>query len=176
VSETDKARKTRRRRFRLLLNDAFAFVRSVEVNRALQGVGWEELMSEQIARNGDTESSNKRKHNPYSYDPLGTKISGEVAPTVETYGPDGNFISGTNIANPTKMDRVFALQSEIEGAVTTLMNTDPDFLVDSKDKAAEESEAPLPDQASDDDYTAQLRSEGYSDAQIVEILLFENGQ
>ena len=176
MTDAPRDAKTRRRRFRLLLNDALAFVRSVEVNRALQGIGWEELMNEQIQRNGESSTSAEKQYNPYSHDPLGTPVSGEVAPKVESYGPAGNYVSGTNEANPTKFDRILALEAEIEGAVLNIMNTDPEFMADPQERADEDASAPLPEELTDDELVNRWRSEGMTDAQIEEALLAERGQ
>jgi hypothetical protein len=125
----------KQRRFRLLINDAFALVRSLEIRRALEAAGWEELIQEQITRNGDTQRSRDALYNPYAFNPDEQAPIGGAAPPVEEQGAQGhgNYLSGTAINNPTKMDRLVALEAEISEAVDDIKNTPPDEFLTSKE-------------------------------------------
>ena len=99
------------RRIREILSDAYAFVRSAESNAALATVTLEELMGDQINRNGDTAKSSANQFNPYSFEadkdlPAGTE------PTERA-----NFLGGSDTQRPTKLDQILAIQSELSGVI-----------------------------------------------------------
>lgn len=96
---------------RRTLGDAYAFVRSQEANKAIQSVTMVQLLREQIDRNGDTERSNASQFNPYSYDP------DKIEPATRRPLARANFLSGTDTGNPTKLDRVLAIQNTISDLV-----------------------------------------------------------
>jgi hypothetical protein len=93
---------------RRALADAYSFVRSQEVNKAIQAVTMVQLLREQIDRNGDTKKSNARQFSPYTFDP------NRVSPASERPLARANYLSGSDTNNPTKLDRVLAIRSIIE--------------------------------------------------------------
>jgi hypothetical protein len=110
--------KAENRRLRAILNDAFAFVRGYEATETIAQVTLEDLIAEQVARNGSSEASNKEKYNPYAIPTAEEdEANSGTTPEVEDYQTTGVFVSGTEISNPTKMDRLVALSNEIEAAV-----------------------------------------------------------
>jgi len=111
------AEKAENKRLRAILNDAFAFVRAYEATANLAQVSLEDLMAEQLARNGSSEASDKAKYNPYAIPVVEEDgSSSESTPEVSDYQTTGVFVSGTEMTNPTKMDRLLALKNEIEAA------------------------------------------------------------
>lgn len=124
------------RKIRAILGDAYTFVRSMEANRDLESVTMEELMEEQILRNGERDASNMREFNPYTYESGGETPAGQDPPRI------GNFISGTDAQNPTKLDRVEALGSVISGTVSSLKQTEPEDIADVEDYIDAEDEIP----------------------------------
>jgi len=105
------------RKLRAVLADAFAFVRSVESNRALQTVTLDQLINDQIRRNGDTSRSNAAQYNPYSHDPEKVEAASAEPPK------RGNFLGGADTERPTKLDRILALKEEIGATVEEVKKT-----------------------------------------------------
>jgi hypothetical protein len=119
-------------RLRLVLNDAFAFVRSAELNKELSSVTIEDLMSELIARNGESDKSKSGEYNPYSTGGEET-VASEDTPETQTPVDPGNYITGTEALNPTKMDRLMALKDEIADTVAAVKAYDPSEIADAED-------------------------------------------
>jgi hypothetical protein len=107
------------RRLRAVLSDAYAFVRSAEANQALATVTLEELMGDQIKRNGDSDESSAHQYNPYAYDPDKKAPAGE--------GPEAraNFLGGSDTNRPTKLDRLLAIQNELSAVIEDIRKTSP---------------------------------------------------
>lgn len=93
-----------------VIADAFTFVRSSEANAALATVTIEELIGDQIKRNGETDESNSNQFTPYSYDPDAESPAGEGAPRA-------NFAGGSDTGRPTKLDFILAIQSELSAVI-----------------------------------------------------------
>lgn len=121
------------RRIRETIGSVYAFVRSREANRALASVTFEQLIAEQIARNGETESLNKNATSD-SATPEGTQ------PATQTPINTTNFVSGTDINIPSKIEQLDALQSELEGLVEVIKQLDPDELRDPVQEDEESSD------------------------------------
>jgi hypothetical protein len=94
----------------------------MEVNSAFATVTIEELMGDQIRRNGESKTSNASQYNPYSYDETKTKPVGKEPPKRV------NFLGGSDTYRPTKLDRILAIQNEISTAITELKKTKPEDL------------------------------------------------
>lgn len=112
AEETPKPLKTQK--IRRIIGDLFTFVRSQEANQAVQAVTIEQLLQAQIKRNGDQESSNARQYNPYSHTP------GEEQPASDQPLARANFLGGSDVTLPTKLDRVLALRNEVKDLVKTV--------------------------------------------------------
>ena len=95
------------KRLRAIVSDAFAFVRSEEANKAFATVTIEDLMEDQIKRNGESDKSNSAQYNPYSYD-ANSALPDGIEP-----GARANYVGGSDTQRPTKRDRVLAIQAEI---------------------------------------------------------------
>lgn len=115
---------TKVKKARLLVGDAFSFVKSMEANKALAEVTLDDLLVELIKRNGESSKSNENRYNPYSYTAGANKPS-EMT-TVSEYGPAGNPISGTPFNNPTKLDRLLALKQEVRATIADIKKEAPD--------------------------------------------------
>lgn len=98
------------RRILEVISDAFSFVRSAEANAALATVTLEELINDQILRNGETEKSNANQFTPYNYEPSKEAPEGESAPRA-------NFASGVDSTRPTKIDFITAVQNELSAVI-----------------------------------------------------------
>ena len=93
------------------LSDMYTFVRRSEVNRAVQAVTFTQLLREQLNRNGDNARSNKSQYDPYQFRP--------DAPEPATREPlsRANFLSGSDTNQPTKLDRILAIENNITALV-----------------------------------------------------------
>lgn len=121
VASREEERKYRKARE--LLSDAFTFVRSMEANKAMSEVTLDDLLMELIDRNGESSKSAQKKYNPYAYNEKAAEPMS--MPTVTQSGPAGNPVSGTDFSNPTKMDRLLALESAIESTVDQIKSEEP---------------------------------------------------
>jgi len=99
------------RRVRLVLSDAFTFIRSAEINRAVEALTLDHLIGDQIKRNGETALSNSNSYDPYSFNPTQRTPAG-LQPLDRA-----NFLGGTDTSAPTKMDRITALKNNISATV-----------------------------------------------------------
>jgi hypothetical protein len=108
------------RRFEAQISDVFAFVRSQEVNRALAAVTQEQLLQEQILRNGESSASRASEFNPYAYNPS--------APQLGTRQPLGraNYAGGADVNQPTKIERIQALASQLEDLIEGVKKMTPE--------------------------------------------------
>lgn len=118
---------------RLVLNDAYAFVRSYEINRALSNISIEDLINEHIDRIGTSEVSEKNKFDPYA-DPSTETANDNPAPVTDGKKP-GNFVSGTDMRNMTKRDRILKMQAALVTTLVAVKGYDPKELADAEDHA-----------------------------------------
>ena len=99
------------RKLRDVVADAYAFIRSVEANQAFATVTLEDLMRDQINRNGESARSNAAQYDPYSYDPVkGTPAGLEP-------GTRANFLGAADTGNPTKLDRILAIMNTLTATI-----------------------------------------------------------
>jgi hypothetical protein len=99
------------RRVRLVLADAYTFVRSQEVNAAVEELTLDHLLGDQIKRNGETALSNASEYDPYSFDPT-KRVPAGSQPLARA-----NFLGVSDLSAPTKLDRITALKNEISAVV-----------------------------------------------------------
>ena len=107
------------RRLREAVADAYVFIRSQELNQAIATVTLEQLMGDQINRNGESERSNAAKYDPYSYDPSTTESGSKSKVT------RANFLGGVDTNRPTKLDRVLAITNALEKVVEDIKKQEP---------------------------------------------------
>jgi len=107
------------RRILAILSDAYAFIRSAEANQAVAAVTQEELISDQIKRNGESSASKGSKYDPYSFDPANPNPEGQKPP------PRAYFVGGSDTGMPTKMDRLLALKNSLESAIDEVKKLSP---------------------------------------------------
>lgn len=98
------------RQLRSAIADAYTFVRSEELNRAISTVTIEQLMADHVARLTGSETSRSNPFNPYAFDPE------KVSPATSEPIRQVNSLSGSDTGLPSKRDRVLALQTQL-GAV-----------------------------------------------------------
>ncbi len=110
---------TTSRRIREILSDAYAFIRSAESNAALATVTLEELMNDQINRNGESSKSNATQYNPYSFE-ADKDLPAGLEPTERA-----NFLSGSDTQRPTKLDQILAIQNELSGVIDEVKAMEP---------------------------------------------------
>jgi hypothetical protein len=108
------------RALREVVSDAYAFIRSVEANQAFATVTLEALMGDQINRNGESSRSNAAQYNPYSYD------STKELPAGLEPGARANFLGAADTKNPTKFDRILAVQNNLSDTIKVLQNLLPE--------------------------------------------------
>jgi len=106
------------RKVRAVISDAYAYIRSGAVNKALATVTFETLMGEQILRNGDSDKASSSEYNPYAYDPAKPLPEG-VEP-----GKRSNYAGGSDTTRPTKIEMILALKNEIDGVVGQVKKTE----------------------------------------------------
>jgi hypothetical protein len=105
-------------RLRQVLSDAFTFVRSAEINQAIATVTIEDLMGDQIKRNGESNDSRYAQYNPYSYDPAKPPPKSQV-------GEPTNFLSGSDTSRPTKIAMIQALKNELTSVIDLVKAKEP---------------------------------------------------
>lgn len=101
-----------------VIGDAFTFVRSAEANAALATVTLEELINDQIRRNGETSESNGNQFSPYNYSADKETPAGEEAPRA-------NFAGGSDVGRPTKLDFILAIQGELSSVIKEIKANPP---------------------------------------------------
>jgi len=117
---------------RMLFGDAFAFVQSMKVNQTLSTVTLDQLIDEQIKRNGESSRSQKSKYDPYNFKSEVDSPAGLTTEPADSFQLS-NPVSGTNLSNPTKLDRLLAISSAIESVVNEIMKEKPsDLILDEK--------------------------------------------
>ena len=102
---------------REVIGDAFTFLRSYEANQAFATITLENLITDQIARNGDTARSNAAQYDPYSCNPA-VEEAASGAPAERA-----NQLGGADTKRPTKLDRVLAVMNSIQAVVTTIQTS-----------------------------------------------------
>jgi hypothetical protein len=107
------------KRLRDAVADAFTFIRSQELNQAIATVTIEQLMGDQIARNGESERSNAAQYDPYSYNPKAK----EDAANQEVLR--ANFLGGSDTDRPTKLDRVLAITNSLKDVIKEIKEQEP---------------------------------------------------
>ena len=107
------------KRLRDAIADAFTFIRSAELNQAIATVTIEQLMGDQIARNGETERSNAAQFDPYTYSP---KAKEDAA---KKDLPRANFLGGSDTDRPTKLDRVLAVTNALKDVIKEVKEQQP---------------------------------------------------
>ena len=123
VETEENAKSEPAKRLVSVVSDAYAFIRSEEANAAIATVTIEQLMVDQISRNGDSERSNKAQYDPYSYDPS------KKEPASEEPTKRANFPSGSDTGRPTKLDRVLAIVNNIGDVVSQIKQMEVDDVV-----------------------------------------------
>ena len=122
VDEVAAQEKNKRlRRVFEVISDAFSFVRSAESNAALATVTLEELIGDQIKRNGESAKSNANQFTPYSYESDKESPAGEEAPRA-------NFLGGSDTSRPTKIDFILAVQNELTAVIEDVKANPPDVV------------------------------------------------
>lgn len=119
---------------RALLADSFRFVQSAEANRALASVTLDDLIVDQIARNGDSDSANSSQYSPYAI------TESEETPATEDL-PRVDYIIGVAGDSATKMDRLMAIKNSLSAMVEELKKIPPNEVASEEDytDAAEDS-------------------------------------
>jgi len=107
------------KRLRAAVSDAFAFIRSAEANAAIATVTLEQLMGDQIERNGESERSNAAKYDPFSYDPDADEAAGDE-PIKRATLP-----SGVDTQRPTKFDQVYSIVQTLSDVITEVKALEP---------------------------------------------------
>jgi len=107
------------RKFREVLSDTYAFIRSAEANQAFATVSLDQLIGDQILRNGETSRSNATQYNPYSYTPDKNLPAG-IEPSKRA-----NFLGAADTGTKvTKLDRILALTNELSQVITEIKAMD----------------------------------------------------
>lgn len=104
---------------RRVVSDAYAAIRSDEANKALATVTLEQLIGDQILRNGDSARSNAAQFDPYSLDP------NSEPPASQENIVRANTPSGADTGRPTKLDRVLAIVNQFDAVVEKIKELSP---------------------------------------------------
>ena len=118
------------RRFMRVISDTYAFVQSQEANKAISSVTLEQLVSEQIKRNGDPVDSRVNTYTPYSFDPAESGAASELGLQ------RANFIGGADINQGTRFDRLVQLRRELDSTIDQIQKIDPSEFFDSARRSA----------------------------------------
>ena len=94
-----------------VLADVYSFIRSAEANQAFATVTLEQLMRDQIERNGESSRSNSNQYNPYSYS------TAKTTPASTDPMSRANFLGASDTTLPTKYDRVLALTNNLSAVI-----------------------------------------------------------
>ena len=105
-------------RIRAVVADAFSFVRSAEANQALATVTLDDLIEDQIRRNGDSAATNGVQYNPYERQPGAEVPSGAEAARV-------NFVGGTDTGAPSRLERIQAIAGQLGSVLDSIRARDP---------------------------------------------------
>lgn len=106
-----------------VLADTQAFVLGTQINRAFATITPEDLIAEAIARNGDTELSNKTQFDPYAIDYFSEEAPEDPPVGSQALSSSVRSVSGTDVNRPTKMDRLLALKAALDGVVDQIKAT-----------------------------------------------------
>jgi hypothetical protein len=104
---------------RRVIGDAYTAIRSDEANKALATVSLEQLIGDQILRNGDSARSNASQFDPYSLDP------NKDQPASTENIVRANTPSGADTQRPTKLDRVLAIVNQFDAVVEKIKELSP---------------------------------------------------
>jgi hypothetical protein len=107
------------KKLREAVSDAVTFIHSMEINQAIATVTLEQLMGDQIKRNGESARSNAAQYDPYTYSP--NKKEGAS----KEEEARANFLGGTDLNRPTKLDRVLAVANTIVGVIDEIKKLSP---------------------------------------------------
>lgn len=124
--EGEESNSSPSRKLREVVAEAFTFVRSMEANQAFATVTLEQLMGDQIARNGESDQSNAAQFDPYSYDPQQQEEDSSEAERA-------NFLGGSDTNRPTKLDRILAITNSISGVVEEIKSLEPIEVADAEE-------------------------------------------
>jgi hypothetical protein len=102
------------RKLREVVADAYSFIRSMDANQAFATVTLEELMGDQIKRNGEGALSNASQFNPYSYNTQ-TGLPAGLEP-----GERANFLGAADGGAPTKFDRILAIKNNLVDTINDI--------------------------------------------------------
>jgi hypothetical protein len=116
--ESDPPETTPASQVREVIADAYSFIRSVQANAAFATVTLEQLISDQITRNGETSRSNGRQYDPYSYNPQHPPPAGLDVSRV-------NFLGGADTTQATKLDRVLAIRNRLASVIAQIRAASP---------------------------------------------------
>jgi len=115
----DNTKPSASKRLTQAVGDAFAFIRSAEANAALATVTLEQLIGDQVNRNGESQRSNSAKYDPYSYDP------DKKAAASSTPLKPANIPSGSDTSRPTKLDSVLAIKNTLSDVIKEIKDLQP---------------------------------------------------
>jgi hypothetical protein len=119
ISVAENLKPSTSKKLREAVADAFVFIRSAEANQAIATVSLEQLMGDQIIRNGESERSNASQYDPYSFNPKKKESASSKAQ------PRANFLSATDTNMATKLDRLLAITNNIEKIVSEIKRMQP---------------------------------------------------
>ena len=132
------------KKLRNVIADAFSAIRGAEANKALATVSLEQLIGDQIARNGESDSSNGNQFNPYDYDTSGD------SPASREPDERANFLGAADTGRPTKLDFVLAIKNEISDVIKQVKDLPPSEVAEADEYVDGVEASP---EASDDTFT-----------------------
>lgn len=164
MTELSDNKKKQLRAMRLLIADAFSFVRSQEINQALASVTLDQLMSEQIARNGESSDSERSVYNPYAYD---TKADSETPASTGSSLVSPSFVTGVSaqatedgkVITPSKLARLEAIKATLNEAINSYAEVTQTSLIEI-DLEDQELDGPIEEMGTyDSDFVTNLAIE-----------------
>lgn len=123
------------RAMRRVIADAFTFVRSQEANQAIATVTLDQLMAEQIARDGESDGSQQSTFAPYSFD-TSSESEEEASTDAAAIGPA--FVTGATIDSASKLDRLEAIKNSLSDAIKNLKEISPEDVAELEEYSEED--------------------------------------
>lgn len=132
---------TKRQQLQLVLADAQTFVVSQQVNRAFATLTPEHLIQEAIARNGTSGLADQTKFDPYSVDFFQGEPASGAPPASLRPVSNGNFVSGTDVRLPTKIDSIRAIAAQLDSVIEAVKASELNELSDEVEELSDDRDS-----------------------------------
>jgi len=115
------------RRVQMVIADTYSFIRGAEANKAISAITFEELISDQIKRNGTSDEAQAAQFTPYDYDPENSAKPAGLKPQEKVLSA-----GGSDVGRPSKLSRLLAIKSVLSSTIDAVKKLEPLELSDEK--------------------------------------------